>query len=159
MNRFQITAEIATTVWLGTAENYKYKPNRVHFCDIYKIDDAEIYAISYEEFEKRLTPFTWEIKKEFLKYLFECADREKFNVQSADIAIPLGSTAYITELGNLETYSVGSFDAVVELEGSNDYANKFIKDALNTTLDVVSKSVHDFISFRVSYLDVREIGE
>ena len=35
MNRFQITAEIATTVWLGTAENYKYKPNRVHFRDIY----------------------------------------------------------------------------------------------------------------------------
>lgn len=159
MNRFQITAEIATTVWLGTAESYKYKPNRVHFHDIYKIDDAEIYATSYEEFEKRLTPFTWEIKKEFLRYLFECADGEKFNVQSVDVSLPLGSTAYITELSNLETYSVGSFDAVVELEGSSDYANKFIKDALNTTLDVVSKSVHDFISFRVSYLDVREIGE
>lgn len=109
--------------------------------------------------KKRLTPFAWEIKKEFLRYLFECADGEKFNVQSVDVSLPLGSTAYITELGNLETYSVGSFDAVVELEGSNDYANKFIKDALNTTLDVVSKSVHDFISFRVSYLDVREIGE
>lgn len=89
MNRFQITAEIATTVWLGTAENYKYKPNRVHFRDIYKIDDAKIYATSYEEFEKRLTPFTWEIKKEFLKYLFECADGKKFNVQSADISLPL----------------------------------------------------------------------
>lgn len=89
MNRFQITAEIATTVWLGTAENYKYKPNRVHFRDIYKIDDAEIYATSYEEFEKRLTPFAWEIKKEFLKYLFECADGKKFNVQSADTSLPL----------------------------------------------------------------------
>lgn len=159
MNRFQITAEIATTVWLGTAESYKYKPNRVHFRDIYKIDDAEIYATSYEEFEKRLTPFAWEIKKEFLRYLFECADGEKFNVQSVDVSLPLGSTVYITALGNLETYSVGSFDAVVELEGSNDYANKFIKDALNTTLDVVSKSIHDFISFRVSYLNVREIRE
>lgn len=41
-NRFQITVEIATTVWLGTAESYKYKPNRVHFRDIYKIDDALI---------------------------------------------------------------------------------------------------------------------
>lgn len=57
------------------------------------------------------------------------------------------------------TNSVGSFEAIVELEGANEYANKFIKDALNTTLDVVSKRVHDFISFRVSYLDVREIGE
>lgn len=159
MNRFQITAEIATTVWLGTAENYKYKPNRVHFRDIYKIDDAEIYATSYEEFEKRLTPFTWEIKKEFLKYLFECADGKKFNVQSVDVSLPLGSTVYITALGNLETYSVGSFEAIVELEGANEYANKFIKDALNTTLDVVSKSVHDFISFHTSYLDVCEIGE
>lgn len=90
--------------------------------------------------------------------MFECADGKKFNVQSADISLPLGSTAYITELGNLETYSVGSFDAVVELEGSNEYANKFIKDALNTALGVVSASVHDFISFHTSYLDVCEIG-
>ena len=159
MNRFQITAEIATTVWLGTTENYKYKPNRVHFRDIYKIDDTKIYATSYEEFEKRLTSFAWEIKKEFLRYLFECADGEKFNVQSVDVSLPLGSTVYITALGDLETYSVGSFEAIVELEGANEYANKFIKDALNTALDVVSASVHDFIAFHTSYLDVCEIGD
>ena len=160
MNRFQITADIDATVWLGVLEDFQYAPMKIDYEKLKEFFElGGIYITSRDELEKQLLRLSKDIKKEFKLYLREIADEHKFGVYILDVQLPLGNEAFIATHGTANSFVDGEFEAVVEANVSTECVRDIVGGALDRALDAVYQSSDYLSACDRACLDVQKIGD
>lgn len=160
MNRFQITADIDATLWLGTLLHYKHVPNKIEYANLEELFELDgIYVPSRNELEKPLVTLSKDIKKEFNLYLREIADERKFGVYILDVQLPLGNEAFITQHGNASVFVNGTFETVMDMNVSTEDVRDIVGGALDRALDAVYQSSDYLSACGAVCLDVQKIGD
>lgn len=160
MNRFQITADIDATVWLGVLEDFQYAPMKIDYEKLKEFFElGGIYIPSHNELENQLVALSKDIKKEFNLYLREIADEHKFGVYILDVRLPLGNEAFIATHGTANSFVDGEFEAVVEANVSKDDVGDIVGGALDRALDAVYQSSDYLSACDRACLDVQKIGD
>ena len=159
MNRFQITADIDATVWLGVLEGFQYAPMKIDYEKLKEFFElGEIHIPSRDELEKQLATLSKDIKKEFNLYLREIADEHKFGVYILDVQLPLGNEAFIATHGTANSFVDGEFEAIVEANVSKEDVRDIVGAALDRAVDAVYQSSDYLSACGAVCLDVQEIG-
>lgn len=159
MNRFQITADIDATVWLGVLEDFQYAPMKIDYEKLKEFFElGGIYIPSHNELEQQLATLSKDIKKEFKLYLREIADERKFGMYILDVQLPLGNEAFITQHGTASVFVNGTFEAVMDMNVSTECIRDIVGGALDRALDVVYQSSDYLSACGAVCLDVQEIG-
>lgn len=160
MNRFQITADIDVTLWLGTLLHYKDVPSKIKYVEFERLFDSEdIYLSSRDELEKQLLKLSKDIKKEFKLYLREIADERKFGVYILDVQLPLGNEAFIAQHGTASVFVNGTFETVMDMNVSTEDVRDIVGGALDRALDAVYQSSDYLSACDRACLDVQKIGD
>lgn len=159
MNRFQITAEIATTVWLGVLEDFQYAPMDIGYEKLKEFFElGGIYIPSHNELENQLVALSHDIRKEFMHYLCIIADEQVFRIDAVAVYLPLDNNAFIATHGTASSFVDGEFEAIVETNVSEEDVRDIVGDALDRAVDAVYQS-SDYLSVcDAVYLDIQEIG-
>lgn len=159
MNRFQITADIDVTLWLGVLLHYKHAPNKIEYINLEELFESEnVYFPTRDELEKQLLRLSKDIKKEFKLYLREIADERKFGVYILDVRLPLGNEAFITQRGTASVFVNGTFETVMDMNVSTEDVRDIVSGALDRALDAVYQSSDYLSACDAVCLDVQEIG-
>ncbi len=159
MNRFQITADIDATVWLGVLEDFQYAPMKIDYEKLKEFFElGGIYIPSRNELEQQLATLSKDIKKEFNLYLREIADERKFGVYILDVQLPLGNKALIAQHGTASVFVNGTFETVTDMNVSTDDVRDIVGGALDRALDAVYQSSDYLSACDAVCLDVQEIG-
>ena len=160
MNRFQLTADIDATVWLGVLEDFQYAPMNIDYEKLKEFFElGGIYIPSRDELEKQLLRLSKDIKKEFTLYLREIADERKFGVYILDVQLPLGNEAFIARHGTASMFVNGTFETVMDMNVSTEDVRDIVGGALDRALDAVYQSSDYLSSCGAACLDVQEIGD
>ena len=159
MNRFQITADVDMTVWLGVVKNFQHSPTNIDYVKLRELFELDgIYVPSRNELEKQLAMLSKDIKKEFKLYLREIADERKFGVYILDVQLPLGNEAFIAKHGTASVFVNGTFEVVMDMNVSTECIRDIVGGALDRALDAVYQSSDYLSACDAACLDVQEIG-
>ena len=159
MNRFQITADIDATVWLGVLEDFQYAPMNIDYEKLKEFFElGGIYIPSHNELENQLVAVSHDIRKEFNLYLREIADERKFGVYILDVQLPLGNEAFISKHGTASVFVNGTFEVVMDMNVSTECIRDIVGGALDRALDAVYQSSDYLSACGAACLDVQEIG-
>lgn len=159
MDRFQITADIDVTLWLGALLHYKHVPNKIEYAKLGKLFELDgIHIPSRNELENQLVALSKDIKKEFKLYLREIADERKFGVYILDVQLPLGNEAFITQRGTASVFVNGTFETVMDMNVSREDVGEIVGAALDRAVDAVYQSSDYLSACDAVCLDVQEIG-
>ena len=159
MNRFQITADIDATVWLGVLEDFQYAPMKIDYEKLKELFElGGIYIPSHNELEQQLATLSKDIKKEFKFYLREIADERKFGMYILDVQLPLGNDAFISKHGTASVFVNGTFEVVIDMNVSTECVRDIVSGALDRALDAVYQSSDYLSACGAVCLDVQEIG-
>lgn len=158
MNRFQITADIDVTLWLGALLHYKHVPNKIDYAKLSEIFEFGGTCIpSHNELEQQLATLSKDIKKEFKLYLREIADARKFGMYILDVQLPLGNEAFIAKHGTASMFVNGTFETVMEMNVSTEEIRDIVGGALDRALGTVYQSSDYLSACDAACLDVQEI--
>lgn len=114
MNRFQITADIDVTVWLGVIEDFQYAPMNIDYKKLKEFFElGGIYIPSHNELENQLVALSHDIKKEFMHYLCIIVDEQSFKIDDVAVYLPLANNAFIATHGTANSFVDGEFEAIV----------------------------------------------
>ena len=159
MNRYQITADIDVTLWLGALLHYKHVPNKIEYINLEELFESEnVYFPTRDELEKQLLRLSKDIKKEFKLYLREIADERKFGTYILDVQLPLGNEAFISKHGTASVFVNGTFEVVMDMNVSTECIRDIVGGALDRALDAVYQSSDYLSACGAVCLDVQEIG-
>lgn len=159
MNRYQITADIDVTLWLGTLLHYKHVPSKIEYINLEELFESEnVYFPTRDELEKPLLRLSKDIKKEFKLSLREIADERKFDIYILDVQLPLGNEAFISKHGTANVFVNGTFEVVMDMNVSTECIRDIVGDALDRALDAVYQSSDYLSACGAARLDVQEIG-
>lgn len=159
MNRFQITADIDATVWLGVLEDFQYAPMKIDYEKLKEFFElGGIYIPSHNELENQLVALSHNIRKEFKLYLREIADERKFGMYILDVQLPLGNEAFISKHGTASVFVNGTFEVVMDMNVSTECIRDIVSGALDRALDAVYQSSDYLSACGAACLDVQEIG-
>ena len=160
MNRFQITADIDTTVWLGVIEDFQHSPTSIDYAKLSEIFELDgIHVPSRNELEQQLATLSKDIKKEFKLYLREIADERKFGMYILDVQLPLGNEAFIAKHGTASMFVNGTFEVVMDMNVSTEDIRDIVGGALDRALDAVYQSSDYLSACDAACLDIQEIGD
>lgn len=160
MDRFQITADIDATVWLGVLEDFQYAPMKIDYEKLKELFElGGIYILSYNELENQLVALSHDIRKEFKLYLREIADERKFGMYILDVQLPLGNEAFISKHGTASVFVNGTFEVVMDVNVSTECIRDIVGGALDRALDAVYQSSGYLSACGAVCLDVQEIGD
>lgn len=160
MNRFQITADIDATVWLGVLEDFQYAPMNIDYEKLKEFFELGGICIpSRDELEKSLLRLSKDIKKEFKLYLREIADERKFGMYILDVQLPLGNEAFISKHGTASVFVNGTFEVVMDMNVSTECIRDIVGGALDRALDAVYQSSDYLSACDRACLDVQKIGD
>ena len=160
MNRYQITADIDATVWLGVLEDFQYALTNIDYVKLSEIFEfGGIHIPSRNELEQQLATLSKDIKKEFKLYLREIADERKFGMYILDVQLPLGNEAFITKHGTASVFVNGTFDVVMDMNVSKEDVGEIVGAALDRAVDAVYQSSDYLSACDAVCLDVQEIGD
>lgn len=160
MNRYQITADIDVTLWLGTLLHYKHVPGKIEYINLEELFESEdIYLPSRDELEKQLLRLSKDIKKEFKLYLREIADERKFGMYILDVQLPLGNEAFISKHETASVFVNGTFEVVMDMNVSAECIRDIVGGALDRALDAVYQSSDYLSACDGACLDVQKIGD
>ena len=160
MDRFQITADIDATVWLGVLEDFQYAPMKIDYEKLKEFFElGGTYIPSRDELEKQLLRLSKDIKKEFKLYLREIADERKFGMYILDVQLPLGNEAFISKHGTASVFVNGTFEVVMEMNVSTECIRDIVGGALDRALDAVYQSSDYLSACDRACLDVQQIGD
>ena len=160
MNRFQITADIDATAWLGVLEDFQYAPMNIDYEKLKEFFElGGTYIPSRDELEKQLLRLSKDIKKEFKLYLREIADERKFGMYILDVQLPLGNEAFISKHGTASVFVNGTFEVVMEMNVSTECIRDIVGGALDRALDAVYQSSDYLSACDRACLDVQKIGD
>ena len=160
MNRYQITADIDVTLWLGTLLHYKHVPSKIEYMNLEELFESEIvYFPTRDELQNQLKTVTKNLEYEFLAYLRELTDKSLFKIDNVVVYLPLSEEAFIAQFGRVSTFINGTFDAVVETSASQEDVFDVVERALNMAMDSENLRVENLDALSMACLDVREIGD
>lgn len=160
MNRFQITADIDATMWLGNLVHHKDLPNKIEYIELERLFDSEdIYLPSRKELENQLLKLKTNIKHEFLAYLRETADKIKFGMYILEVNLPLGNEAFVAQFGNVSTFVNGTFEVVMDMPVSREDVYDIVSCALNMAIDSASIGIDNLSALNAVCLDVKKIED
>lgn len=160
MNRFQITADIDVTLWLGVLLHYKHVPSKIEYINLEELFESEnVYFPTRDELQNQLKTVTKNLEYEFLAYLRELTDKSLFKINNVVVYLPLSEEAFITQFGRVSTFVNGTFDAVVETSASQEDVFDVVERALNMAMDGENLRVENLDALSMACLDVREIGD
>ena len=160
MDRFQITADIDATVWLGVLEDFQYAPMNIDYEKLKEFFElGGIYIPSRDELEKQLLRLSKDIKKEFKLYLREIADERKFGMYILDVQLPLGNEAFISKYGTASVFVNGTFEVVMDMNVSKEDVGEIVGAALDRAVDAVYQSSDYLSACDAVCLDVQKIGD
>lgn len=159
MNRFQITADIDATVWLGVLEDFQYAPMNIDYEKLKEFFElGGIYIPSHNELENQLVALSHDIRKEFMHYLCIIADEQVFRIDTVAVYLPLNNNAFIATHGTANSFVDGEFEAIVEANVSKEDVGDIVGGALDRALDAVYQSSDYLSACGAVCLDVQEIG-
>ena len=159
MNRFQITADIDATVWLGVLEDFQYAPMKIDYEKLKEfLELGGIHIPSRNELEKQLATLSHDIRKEFMHYLCLLADEQSFKIDDVAVYLPLDNNAFIATHGTASSFVDGEFEAIVETNVSTEDVRDIVGGALDRALDAVYQSSDYLSACGAVCLDVQEIG-
>jgi len=96
MNRFQITADVDVTLWLGVLTKYKRQSNKIEYTNLEELFESEnVYFPTRDELKNQLRTVTKNLEYEFLAYLRELTDKSLFKIDNAAVYLPLSADALI----------------------------------------------------------------
>lgn len=160
MNRFQITADIDVTLWLGALLHYKHVPNKIEYINLEKLFESEnVYFPTRDELKNQLRTVTKNLEYEFLAYLRELTDKGLFKIDNVAVCLPLSDEAFIAQFGRVSTFVNGTFDTVVETSASQEDVFDVVERALNMAMDSENLRVENLDALSMACLDIREIGD
>lgn len=160
MNRFQITADIDATVWLGVLEDFQYAPMNIDYEKLKEFFElGGIHIPSRDELEKPLLRLSKDIKKEFKLYLREIADERKFGMYILDVQLSLGNEAFISKHGTASVFVNGTFETVMEMNVSTEDVSEIVGAALDRAVDAVYQSSDYLSACDRACLDVQKIWD
>lgn len=160
MNRFQITADIDVTVWLGVIEDFQHSSTNIDYVKLREFFElGGIYIASRNELEQQLAALSKDIKKEFKLYLREIADERKFGMYILDVQLPLGNEAFISKHGTANMFVNGTFEVVMDMNVSTECIRDIVGGALDRALDAVYQSSDYLSACDRACLDVQKIGD
>lgn len=94
MNRFQITADVDVTLWLGVLTKYKRQSNKIEYTNLEELFESEnVYFPTRDELKNQLRTVTKNLEYEFLAYLRELTDKSLFKIDNAAVYLPLSDEA------------------------------------------------------------------
>ena len=159
MNRYQITADIDATMWLGNLAHHKDLPNKIGYMELEQLFDSEdVYLPSRKKLENQLLKLKTNIKHEFLAYLRETADEIKFGMYILEVNLPLGNEAFVSQFGNVSTFVDGTFEVVMDMPVSREDVYDIVSSALDMAIDSVSIGTDNLSALNAVCLDVKKIG-
>ncbi len=160
MNRYQITADIDVTLWLGALLHYKHVPSKIEYISLEELFESEnVYFPTRDELQNQLKTVTKNLEYEFLAYLRELTDKSLFKIDNVVVYLPLSEEAFIAQFGRVSTFVNGTFDAVVETSASQEDVFDVVERALNMAMDSENLRVENLDVLSMACLDVREIGD
>lgn len=160
MNRFQITADIDATAWLGVLEDFQYAPMNIDYEKLKEFFElGGIYIPSRDELEKQLVALSHDIRKEFIHYLCLLADEQSFKIDDVTVYLPLNNNAFIATHGTANSFVDGEFEAIVEANVSKEDVGDIVGGALDRALDAVYQSSDYLSACGAVCLDVQKIGD
>jgi hypothetical protein len=160
MSRYQITADIDVTLWLGALLHYKHVPNKIEYINLEELFESEnVYFPTRDELKNQLRTVTKNLEYEFLAYLRELTDKRLFKIDNAVVCLPLSDEAFIARFGRVSTFVNGTFDTVVETSASQEDVFDVVERALNMAMDSENLRVENLDALGMACLDVREIGD
>lgn len=159
MNRFQVTADVDVTLWLGVLTKYKRQSNKIEYTNLEELFESEnVYFPTRDELKNQLRTVTKNLEYEFLAYLRELTDKSLFKIDNAAVYLPLSDEAFIAQFGRVSTFVNGTFDAVVETSASQEDVFDVVERALNMAMDSENLRVENLDAIGMACLDVRKIG-
>lgn len=159
MNRYQITADIDVTLWLGTLLHYKHVPSKIEYINLEELFESEnVYFPTRDELQNQLKTVTKNLEYEFLAYLRELTDKSLFKIDNVVVYLPLSEEAFIAQFGRVSTFVNGTFDAVVETSASQEDVFDVVERALNMAMDSENLRVENLDALSMACLDVKQVG-
>lgn len=160
MNRFQITADVDVTLYLGVLTKHKRQSSKIEYVKLDELFKSEnVYLPTRDELKIQLMKLRGNIKHEFIAYLRELTDESLFKIDDMVVYLPLSDEAFIAQFGRVSTFVNGTFDAVVETSASQKDVFDVVERALNMAMDSENPRVENLDALGMACLDVREIGD
>lgn len=159
MNRFQITADVDVTLYLGVLTKHKRQSSKIEYVKLDELFKSEnVYLPTRDELKNQLRTVTKNLKYEFLAYLRELTDKSLFKIDDVALYLPLGDEAFIAQFGRVSTFVNGTFDAVVETSASQEDVFDVVERALNMAMDGENLRVENLDAVGMACLDVKQVG-
>lgn len=159
MNRFQITADVDVTLYLGVLTKHKRQSSKIEYVKLDELFKSEnVYLPSRYELEKSLDTLTGNIKHEVKAYLHEYTDGARFGMYILKVHLPLNDKVSISDSGSARTFINGEFEVVLEMNVSKEEIHDIFEDVLISTANRAGLGVKYLDMLYTSCLDVREIG-
>ena len=160
MNRFQITAEIATTVLIGKFAHGAPLLGRVTYNELQKLfeGDGQYFPIS-SLLKLKLSTLKEGIGMEFMANLYEDGNPSNFELGAFEVILPMDGTANIYENGEVTAVSRGFFKAVVEVTGLIDDVSRTVGHALDGALSDVCSHCECLTDWCRYSIEIRKIGD
>lgn len=159
MNRFQITADVDVTLYLGVLTKHKRQSSKIEYVKLDELFKSEnVYLPTRDELKNQLRIVTKNLEYEFLAYLRELTDKSLFKIDNVAVYLPLSDEAFIAQFGRVSTFVNGTFDAVVETSASQEDVFDVVERALNMAMDSENLRVENLDALGMACLDVKQIG-
>lgn len=160
MNRFQITADVDVTLWLGVLTKYKHQSNKIEYTNLEELFESEnVYLPTRDELKIQLMKLRGNIKHEFIAYLRELTDESLFKIDDVVVYLPLSDEAFIAPFGTVSMFVNGTFDALIETDAPQEDVFDVVESALNMAIDSAGFGIENLDALGMACLDVREIGD
>lgn len=161
MNRFQITADIDVTLWLGALSRAKkHVQNKIEYAKLDELFKSEnVYLPTSDELKNQLMTLRGNIKREFIAYLRELIDESSFKIDDMVVYLPLSDKAFIAQFGTVSTFVNGEFEAMVETNVPKEDVYNIVESSFNMAMDDAKFGIENLDALGVACLDVREIGD
>lgn len=159
MNRFQVTADIDVTVWLGVLTKYKNPSNKIEYAKLDELFESEnVYLPTRDELKNQLMTLRGNLKHEFIAYLRELIDESLFKIDDVVVYLPLSDETFIAQFGTVCTFVNGEFEAMVETNVPKEDVYNIVESSLNMAMDGAKFGIENIDALGVACLDVRKIG-
>ena len=160
MNRYQITADIDATLWLGTLLHYKHVPSKIEYAKLEELFQSEnSYLPTCYELEEQLMKLTGNIKHEVVAYLREHAGVEKFGMYILKVYLPLDYEARVSQFGVVSTCVNGEFETIVEMNASKEEVFDIFYNVLSAATNRAGLDIENLDACIAACLEVQKIWD
>lgn len=159
MNRFQITADVDVTLWLGVLTKYKRQSNKIEYTNLEELfESGNVYFPTRDELKNQLMKLRGNIKHEFIAYLRELTDESLFKIDDVAVYLPLSDEAFIAPFGTVSMFVNGTFDALIETDAPQEDVFDVVESALNMAIDSAGFGIENLDALGMACLDVKQEG-